>query len=521
MPKKSAPRKKRKSSSKAARPQPDKPASASPAAAEVKAPVPPPTPPAVKPTAKPVTDPDDDDARDLKAALRPELELYYDIRDGSYVSKLNGRFVTMGKADLQLRFKALGLRNDLYLKTKHAGSLPQTDYPLFAAQNERMIDFSGPVAGRRIGVYQDGGGRKYLVTDEATGVWKDLIPAAKPVFFKEFLNELLPGDQAEAWCFWMTESLRAMRAVDFSPGQACFFVGEGGCGKSFLQHCVTELLGGRFANPFEYLMGEKFNKDLIGAEHWMIEDPKNSTDIRTRRDFGERIKEATVVRDIRVRAMCKDATMLQLFRRLTASVNNEKESVATVPPMVAGVKDKINLFACAKVIKAFEPFKNGNGQVDREKLWSVFRAEAHAVRSWLLQTFSKIPTAFRDDRFGVAAYHEPEILKELAGMTYECRFLELVDEKFFSNEGDIPVPIEKPASGWQSALLEFNKFEAEKIFRYVGQCGSHLGKLWREDGQIETNSERANGPARYRVSRRILDGNALWTIKPPFKSTEK
>ena len=441
--------------------------------------------------------------------MRPELQLFFDIRDGTYVSHLNGRFVGMGKADLQLRFRALGLRDDLYIRTKTLGSLRQVDYPFYAAQNERMIDFAGPVAGRRIGVFHDSSKRKYLVTDEAQGVWNPLMPKANPVFFKAFIEELLPGDQADAFCFWLAESVRAMRAIDFSPGQACFFVGPPKCGKSLLQYMITEILGGRAANPFEYLMGEKFNKDLVGAEHWMIEDPKNSTDIRTRRDFGEGIKEATVNRDIRVRAMCKDATLLQIFRRITASVNSEKESIATAPPMVEGMKDKINLFLCDVAAKSVACFKDGNGKVDRAKLWAAFSAEIHSIRSWLLQRFSKIPSGCLDERFGVVAYHHPEVLAELSSMTYESRFLELIDEKFFAPDDKDAVcsSLEKRSADWQKELLDFNRFEAEKIFRFPGQCGSHLSKLSKSHPE--------------RVSKRLLDGHTLWTINPPARTTEK
>ena len=66
--------------------------------------------------------------------------------------------------------------------------------------------------------------------------------------------------------------------------------------------------------------------------------------------------------------------------------------------------------------------------------------------------------------------------------------------------------VEKRASDWQKELMEFNRFESEKIFRWVGQCGSHLGKLAKSHPD--------------RVSKRVLDGHALWTIKPPAKTTE-
>ena len=457
------------------------------------------------------------DARKLAGPLKAELQLFYDTRDSSYVASLNGRFVAMNKADIQLRLKAMGLRDDLYVQTE-LGSLREVDFPFYQAQNQRMIDYAGPIAGRRVGVFEDSARRKFLVTDEAAGVWTPLIPKAAPKFFPGFIEELLPGDQSDAWCFWMAEALRSMRQIDFSPGQACFFVGAPKCGKSLLQYCITELLGGRAANPFEYLMGEKFNKDLIGAEHWMMEDPKNSTDIRTRRDFGEGIKESTVNRDIRVRAMCKDATLLQIFRRITASINDEKESIACAPPMVQGVKDKINLFHCAVVDKAFEPFRDGNGKVDRSKLWAVFLSEVHAIRSWLLQRYNRPPRDLVDERFGIQAYHNPEILAELSSMTYEARFLELVDEKLFADANEFWVSIEKKASDWQQELMGHNPFEAGKIFRFPGQCGSHLSKLWRHDGSIKTGDPL---PATCRVTKRTLDGIALWTIHPPSKTKKE
>jgi hypothetical protein len=451
------------------------------------------------------------------APLKTELQLFYDIRDGSYISLLNGRYVGMNKADIQLRFKAQGLRDDFYIPTK-LGSLREIDFPFHEAQDHRMIDYAGPIAGRRVGVFEDSAKRKFLVTDEPAGVWAPLIPKAAPKFFPAFIEELLPGDQADAFCFWLAESIRSLRAIDFSPGQACFFFGAPRCGKSFNQYCITELFGGRAANPFEYLMGEKFNKDLIGAEHWMMEDPKNSTRADVRRDFGEGIKEATVNRDIRVRAMCKDATLLQIFRRITGSMNDEKESIASAPPMVQGVKDKINLFHCNVVTKAFEPFKDGNGKVDRAKLWKVFMGEVHAIRSWLLQRFGKVPRTLADERFGIQAYHNAEILSELASMTYEARFLELVDEKYFSNPDEVWQPIEMGSSAWQKILQDFNRFEADKIFRYINQCGSHLSKLWKQGGEVATGDLNMTN---YRVSKRILDGNALWTIIPPSKTSNK
>lgn len=448
-----------------------------------------------------------DKSTEPNVPLIPECQLYFDTRDGSYLAPLNGRFIVMKKNDIMMRLRALGLSDKEMIFTKTNGTIRQTDYPFYEAQNQRMIDFSGPIAGRRVGTFKDSVGKSYLVTDEASGVWQPLVKKPEPKFFPGFVEELLGDDQAHAFFYWLALALRSMREISFSPGQASIFAGGPGCGKSLLQHCITELLGGRSANPFEYLMGEKFNKDLACAEHWMVEDPGTSTDIRTRREFGEKIKEATVNRDIRINGKGKDAGLLQIFRRVTISVNKEKEALAVCPPMDEGVKDKINLFLCNNVEKAFDVYRDKDGKVQRELLWGAFLAEVHEIRSWLLAKFKKVPASLVDGRMGIVAYHHPEILSELSSMTYESRFLELVDEKFFSDKSEVWQPIEQKSSEFQKDLLDFNRFEAEKVLRYPGQCGSHLSKLAKSQPN--------------RVSKRMLDGHTLWTINPPSKLNEK
>lgn len=462
------------------------------------------------------------DPRDEPNKLIEALEIFYDVRDGSYLTLLNGRYINMKINDLKMRFRAMGLRDDLYVKTK-LGSLPETHFPFHKAQDERMIDFAGAVAGRRVGVFTDSVGKKLLVTDEAKGVWEPLIKKSVPKFFPDFVRELLGDEQANYFFYWLAIAVRSMREQDFRPGQCLIFAGEPKCGKSLLQLFITEILGGRSGDPFKYLMGENFNKDLAVAEHWMVEDPGTSTDIRTRRLFGEKIKEATVNRDIRVNGKGKDAGKIQVFRRVTISVNSEKESVAVCPPMVEGVKDKIMLMLCNKVVTSFDRFRDKHGIFQPRDIWACFMSELHAVRSWLLDTFKRVPGELVDERMGITAYHNQELMSELSSMTYESRFLELVDEKFFTDDDKDAVftPFEKAAKDWQKDLLEHNRFEAEKILRFPGQCGSHLSKLWRSGGAIMTGTEAAETNTVYRVSKRVLHGNALWTIKPPLKMENK
>jgi energy-coupling factor transporter ATP-binding protein EcfA2 len=423
--------------------------------------------------------------------------IYFDVRDGSYWYQLKGRFVALKKSDLFMHLRADGLRDTVYFDGQR-----EIDWPLYMAQCNRMIDYAGALAGHRCGTFSDGSQRKYLITDEASGVFEKELPKEEPKFFSEFIFELLPEAQAERFLTWLNVALRSLRRGDFRPGQVVVLAGPAGCGKSLLQAIITELLGGRSASPFRYMMElTQFNKDLCGAEHWQIEDPATTTDIRTRRAFGAKLKEATVNRDFSIHAKGKDALTLPIFRRVTISVNDEPENLAVVPPLDPSIEDKVFLFHCAKVEKAFEPFRDKQGEIDRAATWEAVKSEIAAIRGWILREFKNVPKAERDDRFGLRSWHHPALKAELTSLAPETKFLQLLDDALFSGEG--------PHSGREFKSSELEKelrksevaFEVEKILRYVGACGSYLGKLHKSQP--------------HRVSKRVNQGTSYWTINPP------
>lgn len=448
-----------------------------------------------------------------KLGLKPpvHVEIFFDARDSSYWFRLNGRYVALGKSDLMMHLRAMGLRERIFFDGQR-----EIDWPLWKAQVERLVDYAGPLAGHKTGIFTDGSGKKYLITDEARGVFQ---PAKKeksvdlpdPKFWIEFINELLPGNQCDFFCHWLAVALRSLAANDFTPGQVCVFAGERQCGKSLLQYIITEILGGRPGAPFAYMIGEtNFNRDFCGAEHWMIEDPRGSKAMQERIHFGARLKEGTVNRYYTIHAKNKDGIYLPLLRRITISINMELEYLSVLPPMDHSIADKISLFLCSAVQKAFLPFRDKKtSELSREKIWTRVTEEMPAIRAWLLKHYraSYIPTNFRDDRFVVSAFHHPELLHSLSSLSHENRLLELIDDLYFSDSETIQVPVEKKTGELQNALLEKNRFESEKVLRYPGACGSHLGKLARSMPE--------------RITMRRVNGYALWTINPPLLEKDK
>lgn len=440
-----------------------------------------------------------------KTAKPPQIDdLYFDIRDESYWFKVDGAFSPLKKSNLQMEFRVLGLRDDIY----HDG-LRELDWPLWNAMKSKRINYAGSLAGHRIGLFSDGSGKQYLVTDEARGVFDDAAKGFKfrePEFFMEFVSELLPDGQADYLFHWLAIALRSLRKGDFRPGQVVVLAGPVQCGKSLLQYIITEIVGGRSASPMRYMMEDTaFNKDLAGAEHWLIEEPKTSTDTRTRIQFGNAIKECFNNRDFSIHAKGKEAITLPLWRRGTISVNNDPELLMVLPPLNGSVDDKMMLFNCAPVVKALEPFISKDGEQDRLKLWETVLAEVPHIRHWLLTQFKTVPKSRRDNRFGIAAYHHPELRKELEAFTAESRLLNIIDEGFFTGTDATSDRVGRAMKLEQELRKSDVGFEADKMLRYANQFGSLLGKLHKLHPE--------------RITKEVSAGYTTWKIKPPAQQS--
>ena len=434
----------------------------------------------------------------VKKKKPPEhVEVYYSTQDGSYLYKLSGEYVCLKLGDVRRHMRARGLREDVWFDGQR-----ECDWPMYNAQVNRRVYYAGSLGGHRVGTFVDGSGRRFLVTDEARGVF-DALPkkVVEPKLFRAFIEELLPDDQWQHVCYWLSIGLRSLRAGDFRPGQVSVFAGPAGCGKSLFQYVTTEIFGGRSGNPLRYMREETtFNDDFANSEHWLVEELRGSTDIRSRLALGDMIKDFYFTRDFSVHPKGKKATPLPLFRRGTISMNDDAELLQVLPPFNGSIEDKINLYHCSPVVEAFKPFRGVDG-VDRAKLWAGFQAEVPMIRAWLLTRFKRVPLAMVNDRCGIISYHHPDLLKHLSSYAPEVRLLELIDLILFS---------ESDAGPWDGRSIHLEEvlrshklaFEVDKVLKGSNKIGTYLARLAKKCPE--------------RISMRTVNGYSHWTITTPL-----
>ena len=112
-----------------------------------------------------------------------------------------------------------------------------------------------------------------------------------------------------------------------------------------------------------------------------------------------------------------------------------------------------------------------------------------------------IPEHLKADRFGIRAFHHPEVVKALHELSKEHKVLELIDKVVFKNP--TTEPWEGTSTDLEGELRSESKISIQLDRIYIGVRG--LGKIMTSLCETEPR----------RVSTRTLDGRSIYRINPP------
>lgn len=420
--------------------------------------------------------------------------IYFDEDKGDYFMQLTFDhkvddamdFRKLRKSDAKLHLRRLGLDDEDRVK-----GLTATECVFIQSQIKRSVQYVGPLAGYKAGSFKTSAGDLVLVT---RGVSPAPAARGKWPFLQKFIAQLLPdGAQQDRFLYWLANSYRALTQGTFAPGQCLVFIGPSQCGKNFAQTLITELFGGRVARPYEWFIGETaFNGELAQCEHWMISDERGSTDIRTRRAFGNAIKRAVAEQMLRVHPKGRQAiTVERTFRRVTISCNEEPENVQVLPPLDDSILDKLIILKCSAAELSSDYTQN----------MKRLREELPAMAYYLSTV--KLPTELAKGRFNLEAYAHPEIVYLLYEQAPEYRLLAIMDEVLWSNVNDAD------RAPWTGTAVQLEKTlrssefvsQLQSLVTFSAAVGTYLGRL-----------------ASKRTERVTLHRNAKerkWVIVPP------
>lgn len=349
---------------------------------------------------------------------------YYDHARNVYLVEADHGWTQFVKEDLKLQMIEAGWNHDENV------SLTELNIELLRLQRANKIDYAGPVAGFRCGIYTMNGMRvlitqSYVPVAVKQGEWKTIKRLVENLFSR------IDHVQTEIFYSWCQVYLKSLKANASMPGQALFLAGPRGCGKSFLQNLLTMLFGGRSGNPWPYMSGETvFNSELFGKEHLMMEDPP-VTKLKDRLEVGARIKQFTVTEQKSCHPKGRVMIMLPSRWRLTCSINDEPYNLRAIPPLDDSTADKISILRChGDSVEC----RSSDLEV-RSEFRKQIESELGAFAHFLLNEW-EIPEKLRDGRYGVVHYHNPDILKEIEENSPEFDLLQTFDENnIFEHRG--------------------------------------------------------------------------------------
>ena len=417
----------------------------------------------------------------LDVFFDPDSNTYYRRNEAGEYQKANGSAI--GRY-----LRGLGFTS----RTPEGHSLSPKDRALEYIETRRNVDYAGSLAGHSVG-YREIHGKKILVIDSPrlitpkAGKWETLEAV--------FLGLLGPEQSGHLYA-WLKIAVEAIKAQRQRPGQALVIAGPPRCGKSLCQALLTVLLGGREAKPFAAMTGKTdFNSELFGAEHLMIEDEAASADPRIRKTFAHEIKKISVNRAQRCHRKNREAFTLYPVWRLTITLNDDAGSLQVLPQFEDGIRDKMTILKA----KPFTMPVDTSKPAGEELLWNTLINELPAFVAHLTNEFT-IPDDWIEARFGVRAYHNPDILELIDSTSDEFKLLELID----GLDDLFPVgstePWEGRAAELEEILIDRYGITARRLFSYSSACGQLLGLL---KGKTD------------RVTSRKLEGHLIWKITPP------
>lgn len=370
-----------------------------------------------------------------------------------------------------------------------ADTLTYLEGELMRIQLENGVAYGGELAGFTPGLHEIAGQRVLITTGP-----RIIEPDNRPwPTLKRFFAELFGAYQPYffAWLKVARQSLR--NGYPWAPGQILVLAGPAGCGKNLCQSIITELLGGRAAKPFRYMTGNtQFNKDLMTSEHLVIQDESPHQDLKSRRAFGAAIKDFVVNDSQSYHAKGRDAITLTPFWRLSISLNEETENLQILPPLDDSLRDKLMLFRCGQTTLPFDGNDPKSRSQFRANLTNELPGFLFSLRKW------RIPPKIRDQRFGVVATHDPDLVREIESLSPEFRLWTLIE-----TSGLLPAGVafwEGTAAEMERELRLRFKGEVDRLLAWPTACGTYLSRLCknRSDNVRKVRGEGNN--ARYLVA---------------------
>jgi len=433
-----------------------------------------------------------------RVAFNPD-GVFYDCAGGNYLVDIGIRFRTYGRKGPVLEgvtrwHAARGLTG------KEAGEAARED--LTSCEVDRAVDWAGDVAGHGRGLHRSPHGTILVLSSP-------ILPSPKPGPFPTIAGIIRQGlgaepEQAEVFTGWLAHGWRAVREGVHCPAPMMVLAGPPNGGKSLVGWITGQVLGGRAGSPYTAWTGTlPWNDDIIGSELLLIDDSVASHDIRARREFAARFKEAIYAPSVQLRKRRESSISVRPVWRVMVCCNDNPESLQIIPPLDDDLADKVSILRFAPVVLQLD----ASGPEGKTELQRIIKGEIPAFTNYL-NGFT-VAEDLRDTRSGVRAWQHPALVESLGATSPERQLAGMLALLFA--RGHLPQldRVETTAADLEAKLTAPESPCRDQARGLLGKwpaaCGVYLGKLARTKPELV-----AAGPQR--------KGIQTWHVFPPAEA---
>jgi hypothetical protein len=351
----------------------------------------------------------DRQAEKVGAATR---DIYFDGH--VYWRKVEGRWVERSRQDLLLFLKSAGLSIE--------GVPNEMEAALITIQDERQVYAAVPLVGHPEGIvpvmgmkYLNTSGVQPIAPADGEGEWGEGFP-----LLADFLGGLLAlvedeDIQTPFFLAWVQRYYKATIQKKPVPGQVIFLAGEVEQGKTFTSNVILSRLMGGSVDASSFLLGETtFTGHLFGSPLWTVDDTLAGHD-RSHAYYSSMIKKMPANQLFLFNEKYKKAKVLPWLGRVVVTCNLDDESMRIIPNAEQSLLDKIMLFK----------IQTRDG-VDFQALYDALPDELPCFARWLLSWDPTVDGVLEYSRYGITAYHHPELLESARSVMPSYSFYELL-----------------------------------------------------------------------------------------------
>lgn len=440
--------------------------------------------------------PDESFAQDANNDAHPEFNEYFKPSNvgGVYWKFINNTWLNVDKDILKILLRDEGFSP--FYEPKAGEVISPLESKIAQITTCQRVFYAGPLAGYKQGIYEFQG-EPALVT-KSMNLMEPIAGRPWPTlakYFENTWNDLELGyDQRHLLFGWWKHYLESLHRGIHSTGPALALAGEHETGKTLLSLLIIETAGKRFAKPYAWMTGkDNFNEEMSESSILLVDDETADNSLNGRNLFGANVKQIVASPGARIRGLHQKATTLLPIWRLIICVNLEPDRVLVLPPLEDDMIDKIIIFKAQK-----NPMPMPARTIDEKALFrQTLSYELPGFVHFLLNEYV-LPDELLG-RFGVTAWHHPEVRDMLRKVSAEQQILEFIERYFKRTQETV----------WKGTTAELVRDLVEKAGLTRNEENAIPASMWlgRRLGKLAEQF-----PEQYESLR--ANRGTIWTIRP-------